>query len=248
MPYFRPIVPESYNPGTILSMSLQSVPGSTATTARTVVLDGSYSGQTPSTDHSGPYLQDHSSHERPQAATNDGTLVVTNQALAYQNIAEECPLCFRERHIDGSQCSEFKFLQEIGRQAFGPIPLQSLLLERDSDSLRRTPPMAELCLFRIALMQAVVHIRADGHAQIPISLFILPVADLRRFPRYNKARLHVLLVTRGLRSDIKCTCLGFETAYDMMWAIQSGLGVLTPANVKVVMDVILSLWGQGRMV
>lgn len=132
------------------------------------------------------------------------------------------------------------FIQEIGRQAFGPIPLQSLLLEGDSGSLR-TPSMAELRLFRIALMQAFVHIRADENAHIPVSLFILPVADLRSFPRYNKARLHVLLVTRGFRSDIKCTCLEFETAYDMMWAIQSGLGVLTPANVKVAMDVILSL-------
>jgi hypothetical protein len=174
---------------------------------------------------------------------------VTCHALAFQHVAVSCPLCFRERHLDGSQCSEFEFMREIGREVFGPIPIPSLL---ESFSFRCLPSFCrpskeELIIFRIALRRMVVRIHLDGYASVPTSLFILPAAHLGTFPRYRSADLHVMLILVGMRPNIRSLCLGFETVYDMLESLQYKFDIVTRAGRQMAMGVVCDLFGV-RMV
>jgi hypothetical protein len=214
---------------------------------RTTISDMSVPAHTVSR-YQGSFAQQQLSEEGIQARVG-GDAPVTCHDLAFQHVAEECPLCFRERHLDGSQCSEFEFMREIGREVFGPISTRSLL---ESFSLRylpsfRRPSKEELIIFRIALRRMVVRIHLDGYASVPTSLFVLPAAHLGTFPRYRSADLHVILIVMGMRPNVRSVCLGFETVYDMLESLQYEFDIVTPAGRQMAMGVLCDLFGV-RMV
>jgi hypothetical protein len=140
-------------------------------------------------------------------------------------------------------------MREIGREVFGPIPIQSLLESfsfRDLPSFRR-PTKEELVIFRIALRRMVVRIHLDGYASVPTSLFVLPAAHLGTFRRYRSADLHVMLIVVGMRPNIRSLCLGYETVYDMLESLQYEFDIVTRAGRQMAMGVVCDMFGV-RMV